>query len=104
MKALVTGEESLPVTRVVQAIFEGKSHPVADTFVTLDPKLRSGDAGAAAGAGAGGAGDSGHTFGLVFMIGGGNYKEYHNLQDYSKVALRICLLFEADEAVSLLLV
>jgi len=44
------------------------------------------EATSAAGAGAGGAGDSGHTFGLVFMIGGGNYKEYHNLQDYSKAA------------------
>ena len=94
VKALVSGEESLPVTRVVQAVLEGKSHPVADALVTLDPKLR-GDGGAgsaaASAAGVGGAaGDAGHTFAVVFMIGGGNYKEYHNLQDYSKVRRGWC--------------
>lgn len=81
VKALVSGDGALPVTRLTQCLMEGRSHPAADTFVTLDPRLRATEA-VSVGAGAGVA--PSFSSAVVFMIGGGNYKEYHNLQDYAK--------------------
>ena len=38
-----------------------------------------------AGAGAGAIGSRGYKRAIVFMIGGGCYSEYHNLQDFARV-------------------
>jgi hypothetical protein len=44
-RSLVSGEDTLPVTRVVQAVCDGRSTGDADGIVTLDPKLPSGRCG-----------------------------------------------------------
>ena len=49
---------------------------------------RHGSAGVGSGAGAGagaGAGPTGYKRAIVFMVGGGCYTEYHNLQDLARV-------------------
>lgn len=88
VKTLVSGEESLPVTRIVQAVCEPKAHPEVDTYVTLDPKVGSSrGVGSGSGAGAGGASGAaaaGSSYAVVFIIGGGSYHEYQNVQDWCK--------------------
>jgi hypothetical protein len=41
-RSLVSGEDALPVTRVVQTVCDGRSTSDADGIVTLDPKLPPG--------------------------------------------------------------
>lgn len=68
------------VTRTVHNLAEGRSCPEDDTFLYLDPRSR--DNTLAPGIGPG----SGHKFGdvIVFVLGGGNYSEFYNLQELLK--------------------
>lgn len=79
-KTLLPSSSKLPVTRIVDAICENKPHDVADSCVTIDPKLARGGAPAPSSYGAAG---GGFRTAIVFVVGGGNYTEYQNLQDYA---------------------
>ncbi|KAI7690032.1 Sec1 family domain-containing protein 1 [Sarcoptes scabiei] len=86
VKNLVVKKQTLPITRVTDALMEGKSRSETDEFRYFDPKLMSkssniydpneNDAG----------GQHKTTFqdAIVFVIGGGNYIEYQNLVEYCK--------------------
>jgi len=71
VKNLIPVGDQLAATRLVEAIMEQKSTPEADAFVYLDPKARAGTARVTAP----------FKESIVFVVGGGNYTEYQNLQD-----------------------
>ena len=105
---MVQGELRRPVTRVIQAVCEGRPAAAApfplETCLTLDPRGASSNSGrgggggsgdrtygayaasaaAASGAAGGGAG-SAPTFrnAFVFTVGGGTYPEYHDVLAYA---------------------
>lgn len=68
------------VTRTVHNLAEGRSCPEDDTFLYLDPRSRDNTPNPGFGPG------SGHKFGdvIVFVLGGGNYSEFYNLQELLK--------------------
>eukprot|EP00598_Pedospumella_elongata_P001545 CAMPEP_0184981196 /NCGR_PEP_ID=MMETSP1098-20130426/11029_1 /TAXON_ID=89044 /ORGANISM="Spumella elongata, Strain CCAP 955/1" /LENGTH=650 /DNA_ID=CAMNT_0027504739 /DNA_START=110 /DNA_END=2062 /DNA_ORIENTATION=- len=70
------------VTRTIVALAEGRSCPEDDLFLYLDPRSTSstGGHGASGGAGSG----QKYTEVIVFVLGGGNYSEYYNLQEVLK--------------------
>ena len=79
VKNLVVKKHNLPVTKIVDDIMEQKQGKFNDEYKYLDPKILRGN-------------ESGQiprtktTFAdaIVFVVGGGNYIEYQNLQDYAK--------------------
>jgi hypothetical protein len=80
VKNLVVGTKNLPVTRIVDQLMEQKtSGQVTEDYCYFDPKqLRPSDSRSPS--------NSAHktpfTEAYVFVVGGGNYIEYQNLQDY----------------------
>lgn len=77
VKNLVVKKHDLPVTKIVDDIMEQKSGKYNDEYKYLDPKiLRGGDS----------IPRTKTTFNdaIVFLVGGGNYIEYQNLNDYVK--------------------
>lgn len=79
------------VTRVVYNLAEGKSCPEDDTFCYLDPRARGNSSGVAAAASSAGLGDvagdhRGQRYSevIVFVMGGGSYSEFYNLQELLK--------------------
>jgi hypothetical protein len=68
------------VTRTVHSLAEGRACPEDESFLYLDPRSR--DNAPTAGFGPG----SGHKFGdvIVFVLGGGTYSEFFNLQELLK--------------------
>lgn len=73
MKNLLSGGRELAVTRIVEALMEGKPNPEVDDYLTFDPRApRSGSGSASYLKGP-------FKEGIVFMIGGGNYVEYMSL-------------------------
>ena len=85
VKNLLPTTKDLPVTRTVDMIMEGGGEDGGiDEFLYLDPKVSRGAKGKK------GKGE-GFAEATVFVIGGGNYLEYHNLMDYAKVKGKILL-------------
>jgi hypothetical protein len=77
VKNMLPSRKELPLTQVVDAIMDGNLSNGVEEYLTLDPKLpRPGP-------------PKKQTFqdAVVFVIGGGNYNEYHNLLDYAQVML-----------------
>ena len=68
------------VTRTVHNLAEGRNCPEDESFLYLDPRSRDNTPTAGLGPG------SGHKFGdvIVFVLGGGNYSEFYNLQELLK--------------------
>jgi len=64
------------VTKVVDSLAEGRSCPEDDSFLTLDPKVRTNEA----------IENKGQKYSdvIVFVIGGGCYSEFYNLQELIK--------------------
>jgi len=79
VKNLVVKKHNLPVTKIVDDIMEQKQGKFNDDYKYLDPKILRGH-------------DGGQiprtktpfSDAIVFVVGGGNYIEYQNLQDYVK--------------------
>lgn len=72
--------QNLPVTRIVDELMEQKASQETDDYRYFDPKqLRVADASQIP--------RNRTTFqeAIVFVVGGGNYIEYQNLVDYTKV-------------------
>lgn len=82
VKNLVIKKHNLPVTRIVDELIEGRQGET-DEYRYLDPKQLRGT-GESTGALPKTQRNSPFQFGVVFMVGGGNYIEYQNLVDYSK--------------------
>ena len=79
VKNLVVKKHNLPITKIVDDIMEQKQGKYNDEYKYLDPKILRGNEG----------GQIPRTKtpfsdGIVFVVGGGNYIEYQNLQDYVK--------------------
>merc|ERR1712032_691508 len=79
VKNLVVKKHNLPLTKIVDEIMEQKQGKVNEEFKYLDPKILRGQ-------------ESGQVprtktpfaDAVVFVVGGGNYIEHQNLQDYVK--------------------
>ncbi|KAG0484297.1 hypothetical protein HPP92_008212 [Vanilla planifolia] len=73
MKNLLSGGRQLALTRIVEALMEGKPNPEVDSYLLYDPRAPRNGSGA----------QSKGPFkeGIVFMIGGGNYMEYRSLME-----------------------
>ncbi|XP_078445679.1 sec1/munc18-like (SM) proteins superfamily [Wolffia australiana] len=79
MKNLLSGERQLALTRIVEALMEGKPNPEIETYLSFDPRSPR-------------AASSAHLKGpfkeaIVFMIGGGNYIEYRSLLELAQRTL-----------------
>ncbi len=77
VKNLGVKQQKLPITRITENLLEHKSSPETDDYRYFDPKLIKSD----------GSNRSKIPINdaIVFVIGGGNYFEYQNLLDNSKV-------------------
>lgn len=80
VKNLVVGTKNLPVTRIVEQLMEHKTvGQVTEDYCYFDPKqLRASDSRP------GNHNKTPFNEAYVFVVGGGNYIEYQNLQDYCK--------------------
>ncbi|KAJ3043818.1 Vesicle trafficking between the ER and Golgi [Rhizophlyctis rosea] len=85
VKNLLPLRKDLPATRVVDAIMEGTTGGETDDYLYLDPKAARDTGGGKQGKNGRG-GVQGYQDAIVFVVGGGNYLEYQNLQEY---ALRV---------------
>jgi hypothetical protein len=77
VRNLLPTNTDLPVTRLVDALMAGKESAEADRFVYFDPKQAKAKAGRARLT-------TGYKEAVVFVLGGGCYAEYQNMQDYVK--------------------
>ena len=80
------------MTRIVDALLEQKNGPEVDEYRYFDPKLlRFNDSNSIPRA------TTPFNDAIVFIVGGGNYIEYHNLLDYAKVgsfpSLLVCYVY-----------
>lgn len=76
MKNLLSGARQLALTRIVEALMEGKPNPEVDSYLLYDPRApRSGTGAQLKGP---------FKEGIVFMIGGGNYVEYRSLMELAQ--------------------
>jgi hypothetical protein len=75
VKYLAPETKDYHVTRVVDAVMEHKETHGVDKFLYLDPQFPAKSAPRKKAA---------FKEAIVFMIGGGNYVEYQNIQDYAK--------------------
>eukprot|EP00164_Ancoracysta_twista_P004623 GFYU01006245.1.p1 GENE.GFYU01006245.1~~GFYU01006245.1.p1 ORF type:complete len:617 (-),score=171.70 GFYU01006245.1:90-1940(-) len=77
IKNLIYNKTQFPITRVVDSLMELKSSTETDNYLYLDPKLLTmqGDAPRK---------QTPFKDAVVFMIGGGNYPEFQNLQEYAE--------------------
>ncbi|KAH0451977.1 hypothetical protein IEQ34_019276 [Dendrobium chrysotoxum] len=73
MKNLLSGARQLALTRIVEALMEGKPNPEVDSYLLYDPRAPKSGTGAQL--------KGPFKEGIVFMIGGGNYIEYRSLME-----------------------
>ncbi|KAI9330430.1 Sec1-like protein [Obelidium mucronatum] len=87
VRNLLPTRKDLASTRIVESIMEGNTAGTdADEYLLLDPKASRALAGKPSPSkpAVGGPGKAGYQNAVVFVIGGGNYLEYQNLQDYAQ--------------------
>ncbi|KAJ3103439.1 RNA helicase required for poly(A+) mRNA export [Phlyctochytrium planicorne] len=78
VKNLLPTRRDLPLTKVVDAIMEGTANAETDDYLYFDPKAPKGSGSKLK------KGKQTFQEAIVFVIGGGNYLEYQNLQDYAQ--------------------
>lgn len=78
LKKLLPNKKNLPITNIVESIMDPASAhspvQVTDDYLYLDPKLRGGHSKPPK--------RQSYHEAVVFVVGGGNYLEYQNLQEY----------------------
>merc|ERR1712025_258708 len=79
VKNLVVKKHNLPLTKIVDEIMEQKQGKHNEEYKYLDPKILRGQDGAQIPRTKTPFNDA-----IVFVVGGGNYIEYQNLQDYAR--------------------
>uniref|UniRef100_A0A3Q3WY04 Uncharacterized protein n=1 Tax=Mola mola TaxID=94237 RepID=A0A3Q3WY04_MOLML len=79
VKNLVLKQHNLPVTRILDNLMEMKSNPETDDYRYFDPKMLRGSESSIP------RNKNPFQEAIVFVVGGGNYIEYQNLVDYTKV-------------------
>ncbi|XP_056867490.1 sec1 family domain-containing protein 1 [Takifugu flavidus] len=79
VKNLVLKQHNLPVTRILDSLMDMKSNPETDEYRYFDPKLLRGSESSIP------RNKNPFQEAIVFVVGGGNYIEYQNLVDYTKV-------------------
>jgi len=79
VKNLVVKKHNLPLTKIVDEMMEQKQGKHNEEYKYLDPKILRGQDGAQIPRTKTPFNDA-----IVFVVGGGNYIEYQNLQDYAK--------------------
>jgi len=79
VKALLPATKELYVTRIVDAVMEMKSDFGVDNYCYFDPKVQKKMRQSSVPRK-----NTPFKEAIVFVIGGGNYVEYLNLQDYAK--------------------
>ncbi|KAJ3203486.1 Vesicle trafficking between the ER and Golgi [Entophlyctis luteolus] len=96
VRNLLPSRKDMPATTIVQSILEGNTAGTdAEDFLTFDPKSPRGASGSSMlGAKSPGKVSGNSNFAqtskvayqqaIVFVVGGGNYLEYQNLQDYAQ--------------------
>lgn len=92
VKNLLPTNKLLPVTRLTEALMDSsaasnQSLQETDEYIFLDPRApRNVNAGPAGGAGTSGARPKRMAFaeGMVFVVGGGGYVEFGNLEAWAK--------------------
>jgi len=82
VRNLIPTDKSLPVTKLVESMMENKDSKDTARFLYYDPKLLQTKGPIAESSRI----TTSFTEGIVFVMGGGNYVEYQNLQDYAKRA------------------
>mmetsp|Transcript_2399 Transcript_2399/g.4628 ORF Transcript_2399/g.4628 Transcript_2399/m.4628 type:complete len:621 (-) Transcript_2399:146-2008(-) len=82
VRNLIPTDKSLPITKLVESMMENKDSKDTARFLYYDPKLLQ-TKGPIAGSSRI---TTSFSEGIVFVMGGGNYVEYQNLQDYAKRA------------------
>ncbi|KAJ1569741.1 Vesicle trafficking between the ER and Golgi [Cladochytrium tenue] len=75
---LIPSRRDLPCTKVVEAIMEGASNAETEDMITLDPRLGKNSTPKAT------KGRTTFQEAIVFVVGGGNYLEFQNLQEYAQ--------------------
>mmetsp|Transcript_361 Transcript_361/g.578 ORF Transcript_361/g.578 Transcript_361/m.578 type:complete len:612 (+) Transcript_361:116-1951(+) len=99
VRNLVPTDKSLPTTKLVERLMENKENKETARFLYFDPKLQSN--GPISGSRRM---TTAFTEGLVFVMGGGNYVEHQNLQDYAKRAstpqIKVSIAYGSTEIVS----
>lgn len=76
MKNLLSGGRQLALTRIVEALMEGKPNPEVDSYLIFDPRAPKTGSGAQL--------KGPFKEAIVFMIGGGNYVEYRSLMELAQ--------------------
>lgn len=79
VKNLVLKQHNLPITRVLDSLMDMKTNPETDEYRYFDPKLLRGSDSSVP------RNKNPFQEAIVFVVGGGNYIEYQNLVDYTKV-------------------
>ena len=79
VKNLVVKKHNLPLTKIVDEVMEQKQGKHNEEYKYLDPKILRGQDGAQIPRTKTPFNDA-----IVFVVGGGNYIEYQNLQDYAR--------------------
>lgn len=80
VKNLLSSDRQLALTRIVEALMDGKPNPEIDPYLVFDPRTPKSSSGV---------GSVSHLKGpfkeaIVFMIGGGNYVEHGSLQELAR--------------------
>jgi len=82
VRNLVPTDKSLPTTKLVEALMDNKERKSTARFLYYDPKLLQVNGPVTGSRRI----TTPFTEGFVFVMGGGNYVEHQNLQDYAKRA------------------
>lgn len=91
VRNLVVKRQTLPLTRMTEELMDGKSSN--EDFRYFDPKILKGSSSHSiqpkpsySGGSSSTSSNTGYNEAVVFVIGGGNYIEYQNMQDFVKVS------------------
>jgi len=94
VKALSPSTKELPITKIVDSIMEMKNDFGVDGYHYLDPKLqRKSNQGIPRK-------NTPYKEAIVFVVGGGNYVEYLNLQEYAKKQPTKKIIYGSSEILS----
>ncbi|PRP74428.1 hypothetical protein PROFUN_06557 [Planoprotostelium fungivorum] len=95
VRAILPTTKELPITRIVDSIMELKPVPQTESYLYLDPKVNKKMR-------AGGIPRRNTPFKecITFVIGGGNYNEYQNLQEYAKKSMGKRIVYGSTEITS----